>query len=261
VSAADQSKNLTKLLKSLASAYPDAPPLRPESPAVITAMDELVYSFLLWESTHHRAANAYKRLRDAFVDDNELRVTRNEEIMAVLGKTYPHAEERVMRLRAALRDVYLREHAVSLEKAKTLAKREARKYVESLEGMHPFVAARVVLLGFGGHAVPLEDRLLDKLAEAGVVDDGADVVKAQGSLERMVKAADAAEAAQLLQALSEDTGADVAALTSRSPSRSSAGAGGSKKKKTAPKRSASASVAKKAKPAAGGSARSKSRSN
>lgn len=173
---------------------------------------QLVYSFLLWDCSTNRADNAFKRLEDTYVDMNDLRVSRTEEIMGVLGKTYPRADERVARIKAALRDVYLREHAVSLASLREGGKREARKYLESLEGMHHFVAARVALLAMDSHAVPIEERLYAKFLKAGIFEPDTPIEKATGSIERHVKASEGLETYLILQAYSEDTSTDGSEL-------------------------------------------------
>ncbi len=252
MSSTDQTKAITTLLKSLGGVYTPEP--EPER----TPIDQLVFSYLLWESSATRAENAMKRLEDAFVDVNELRVSRTAEIMAVLGKTYPRAEDRVLRMKASLRDLFCREHAVTLEGAQRLSKRDGRKYVESLEGIPPFVAARICLLSLGSHAIPIEERLVARLAAAGVLPEDTDVARAASIFDRTVKAAEGREAAALLQALAEDASADIESLagargkrsprTSKKSTASKTGAKGGKssasKKKSTKKTSAKRSAAR-----------------
>ncbi|GEM_PF-460226 len=201
MSAADTAKSINAFLKRQPKG--DVPP----PPSDREPIGELVYSFLLWEASTSRADNAYKRILSQFVDFNDLRVSRRPELEAALGKTYPNIDERIMRLQAALQDVYVREYEVSLGVLDKLSKRDARKYLESLEGMPPYVAARVTLFVLGAHAVPVERRLLDQLIEAGVLEEGTDIEKAQGLLERHIKAEDGVAAYQKLQNFAENGGA------------------------------------------------------
>lgn len=204
MSSPDHAKNLTALLKKLRSRY-DVPEAVARPP-----LEEFVYSFLLWEASHSKADAAIKRITSTVVDFNELRVCRPPELMAFFGKSYPRAEERSLRLRAALQDLYLREYEVSLDAAVAMNKRDARKYIETLNGLPPFVVSRVMLLVFGAHAMPVDDRTMHKLIAAEVVEHGSDLVKAAGILERHVKAEEAVEVHELLQAWSEDSSADPA---------------------------------------------------
>lgn len=207
MSSSDHAAAFQNALDHLASVYEPA-----ERGEDLEPIRQLVYSFLLWDCTTSRADNAFKRLEDTYVDMNDLRVSRTEEIMGVLGKTYPRADERVARIKASLRDVYLREHAVSLASLREGGKREARKYLESLEGMHHFVAARVALLAMDSHAVPIEERLYAKFLKAGIFEPDTPIEKAIGSIERHVKASEGLDTYLILQAYSEDTSTDGSEL-------------------------------------------------
>lgn len=185
----DHAKALSALMRSLKAKYAPEGELPQRS-----ALEEMIYSFLLWEAPIAKADAAYRRMMNHVVDVNELRVCRPPEIIAVIGKTYPLAEERALRLKASLHEVYLREFAVSLDKCASLSKRDARKYLDTLEGMPPFVAARIVLLRLGGHAIPVDNNLLIRLIAKGVVEPEYDCARAEGVLERHVKADDAINA-------------------------------------------------------------------
>lgn len=198
MSAQDHAKALNTLLKSVKSKYD------PAELAERTPLEELVYSMLLWEAPASKADGAYKRIVASMVDFNELRVTRSPELVALMGKTYPRVEERAARLRAALNELFLREYAVTLDPCAAMSKRDARKYLESLEGCPQYVAARVLLLRMDGHAIPVDDRLNYRLMEAGVTEEDADCSKTAGVLERHVKAEDARAVHLLLQSWSED---------------------------------------------------------
>ncbi len=182
----DHARALNGLLRSMKSKYEPKEDLVERTP-----LEELIYSFLLWNAPIGKADAAYRRLMHHVVDINELRVCRPPEIIGVVGKTYPLAEERAMRLKASLQEVYIREFAVSLDRCASLSKRDARNYLDTLEGMPPFVAARVVLLRLGGHAIPVDDNLLCRLVAKEVVEPDYDCARAEGVLDRHVKADDA----------------------------------------------------------------------
>lgn len=195
----DHAKSLRSLVRTLKGSYEADASLAERS-----ALEELVYAFLLWEAPSVKADAAYKRLVHQMVDMNELRVCRWSEVASIIGKTYPLVEERSQRLKASLHELYLREYAVTLDKCAALSKRDARKYLDTLEGMTPFVAARVVLTRLGGHAIPVDERLLGRLVAEEVVEPDFDCAKAEGVLERNIKADDALEMHLLLQAWCDD---------------------------------------------------------
>ncbi|MGP1271976.1 MAG: hypothetical protein ACTS22_01450 [Phycisphaerales bacterium] len=179
-------------------------PPRPAAPAGIPAadngelvqdgiIDELVWAFLVWEAGEHRAAARFDAFVSHFVDLNELRVCLPDEIVAALGSSYPRSRERAERLVATLADIYTRQHAVSLAHLRQLGKREARAYLDSLEGIPAYAAARVALIALGCHAFPLDDRLTALLRSRGIIPETESDRAAPVWLERQVRAGDAAE--------------------------------------------------------------------
>ncbi len=170
-------------------------------------LQELVYSFLLWDATTTQARTLMRRLSETFVDSNELRVCLADELAEVMGDRYPRAWERSQRLRAALQDLYKREHGMRLTPLSSANKRDIRGYLDSLDGIPPFVAARVFLVGFGGHAVPCDARLADLLADEGVIDAKlTDPAEIGAWLERQIRAAESLEGGLLFQAWSDEKG-------------------------------------------------------
>lgn len=198
MSSTDHAKALNSLLRSIRGKFD------PVEPGDRTPLEEFVYGFLLWDATSAKADAAYKRVVNAMVDFNELRVSRPPELVGLMGKGYPRVEERAQRLRAALNELFVREYAVSLDACAAMSKRDARKYLETLDGCPPFVAARVLLLRMDGHAIPVDDKLNARLIEAEVADAESDPGKTAGIVERHVKAEDAPAVHLLLQAWSED---------------------------------------------------------
>ena len=182
--ASECAKNLTELLKTLPEGEPPAFDYENDPVAV------LVLSFLMWESSTDKALAAYERLFEFVADFNDLRVSMPHETTGYLGARYPKAMERSERLRATLRNIFLREHAVSLDARQGETKRQVRKYLESLEGMVPYVASRVMLLCFDTHTIPVDELLRGQLVVAGAVDEEATVSEISSWLSRHIKARD-----------------------------------------------------------------------
>lgn len=177
-------------------------------------LGEFVRSFLIWESTTAKAAAAAKRIEGAVVDFNELRVCLPEELVGLLGERYPRAGERAQRLRASLHELFVRHHAVSLEHLAEMPKREAYVYLESLEGVPAFVAARVHLLCLGGHSAPVDSRIAAALSDAGLIEPGTTAESVAGMIERRIRAGELASAYLHLQHWA-DEGPGVEARASR----------------------------------------------
>ncbi|GJM19811.1 MAG: hypothetical protein DHS20C14_20240 [Phycisphaeraceae bacterium] len=180
------------------------------------AMHELVYSFLLWESSHTKAERAITALRETVVDYNELRISYAEEIEPVLGARYPRAAERCARMHAALNQVYRLENGMTLARLREIPKRDARIYLSELEGVPPFVAARVAAVSLGVHAFPVDDRIAALAADADVAEPGTPHDELTGHFERGLRAGEALPAYLVIEA-------SLDAKPKRSKSKSKAG--------------------------------------
>lgn len=206
MSSTDPGKRLAALVKRLRVRFgpslADDPPISPSW--IDPNVDELIYSYLLWEATTPQARNAFKRLKDSYIDYNELRVSLPGEIAAVLGERYPRGEERSARLRATLFDLYRREYSVSLSSQIDGGKRDTRSYLESLDGIPQFVVDRLMLVRFGGHAVPTDDRLGGLLAAQGIIAPSTAAEEAASWLSRHIKAEDAQAVWPLLRSWSDE---------------------------------------------------------
>lgn len=206
MSANDHSKEIAALLKKLRAEFGAASEDVPSEQAIDPCeplMCEFVRSMMTWESTSAKAAAVMKRFAESVVDCNELRVCLADELVRIMGERYPRVEERALRLRAALNDLYSRQHAVSLEHLATLGKREAKEYMDGLDGVPRFVSARLSLLRLDVHAAPVDGRILKRLIEAGIAEPGMTPEAAAGLLERGVRAGELGEAYRLLQAWSD----------------------------------------------------------
>jgi endonuclease III len=182
-SAADPAKNLRSLLKKIGTVEPPE-----ELPGSDDPLGVLVMSFLMWEASTEKAVAAFRRLMEGVVDYNALRVCMPHETVELIGDRYPKVLERCQRMRACLRDIYLREHSVDLSRLATCGKRDVRKFIESLEGMPPYVAARVLLLCYDTHAVPVDEQLRGQLLKASAADEELDVPDLAIWLSRQIKA-------------------------------------------------------------------------
>lgn len=219
MNASENSREVVLLVKRLRSQYPDAalPPAaaggEPASAPAASPCDiepgepllcEFIRSFMMWESTTAKADAALRRLHEAVVDFNELRICLPDELIRVMGERYPRVEDRAMRLRAALGEIYRRQHAVTLEPLASMSKREAKDYLDSLEGVPRYVSSRLLLVRIGAHSAPVDGRIARRLVEAEIAENGSTPEAAAGSLERKVKAGDLLEVYQLLQAWADD---------------------------------------------------------
>jgi hypothetical protein len=169
-------------------------------PEGIDLVDLFVHSYLLWQAPSADAIAALKRLKAAFIDWNDLRVSLTSDIVDVIGHKHWRAADRVNRMRDAMNGIFRREHKVSLDRLRTLMKKDAVSYMDTLPGMVPFVANRVLLVGVDFHSVPVEEFGLQLLVQAGVFSPGMGLADAANWVTRHVKAEEARDAHRALVA-------------------------------------------------------------
>ena len=222
-----------------ASSGEEADPLEPVA--------QLVFSFLTWNATSRQADTAFGKIMAQVVDLNELRVSHAPEVIDLIGVRYPDAHNRVLRMLEAMNEVFEREHDYKLTSAQAKSKREQREYLDTLPGTPPFVAARVALLSFGAHAMPVDDRLLTLLIKAGVFEPGTAPADAEGWLTRQVKAGDAEEAYLALQEWADGQRVSLASPPKAAPVKKAPAKAPAKKpaEKRATKKKTAKKVAKK----------------
>ena len=151
-------------------------------------LNEFLRSFLIWDAGVPAARDAAERISRQLVDFNDLRVCLPGDLESILGEDYPGVAARAQRLRAALSDLVRRTHTVTLEQLATMSKRDARAYLDSLEGVPPFVSARVVLVSLDVHAMPMDRRTHAKLVENGAMAEDTTPEHAAEHIQRRVKA-------------------------------------------------------------------------
>jgi len=161
---------------------------RPEELTPQDVTTEMILACLSATTTQSRARAALSRLRSAFVDYNELRVCRPEEVAEVLGKSYPQAQAAAEQIVALLRSVFQKKDNLDLDHLTESSKREAKIVLENLSGATPYVVACVMLWSLRAHAFPVNEQMLAMLRAEEVVAPKSDAADVQGFLERHISA-------------------------------------------------------------------------
>ncbi|MCE9620435.1 MAG: hypothetical protein K8R92_11100 [Planctomycetes bacterium] len=151
----------------------------------------LIESFLLMDASRDQTAHALSRIQHDMVDFNDLRVSLVKEMVETIGVRYPEAHDRCVLMRRSLNDIFKRQHKVSLEHLTAIPKRDAKSYIESLDGISPFVAARVCLLGLNIHAVPMDRTSIRLLVESDILTAAGSAADISQLMLRHVRAEDA----------------------------------------------------------------------
>lgn len=164
---------------------------REGKPAPVEKLDPLkalVRGAMAFDVSDQRADDAVKAIDREFVNLNELRVATDLEIQEMLGTRYPAIEQRVQMITKCLNAIFEKEHTLSLDRLKTISKRDARQFVRELPDITPFVEAYVMLFGFESPCIPVDSEMMNLLREEGVIDDKMTIEETQKFLEHNIKA-------------------------------------------------------------------------
>jgi endonuclease III len=177
---------------------------KPDPIAPLAPLDALVRGAMSYDVSDSRADDAIRAISKEFVDLNELRVATDLEIQELLGQRYPAIEQRVAMITQALNDIFEREHTMSLDRLKTVSKREARQFLRELPGIHPFVEAFIMVMSLEGHAIPVDEGILAVLRDHEIVEEQTSLEEAQRFLEHHLKAEEAYEFFILIRRAGQD---------------------------------------------------------
>jgi endonuclease III len=177
-------KKFNGLLRKIKTAH------RGQVPDEVEPVTQLIISFLEYNATRSMASKAFENVMAQMVDINDLRITLPKELIAIIGDGYPEVQERIVRMRESLYEIYRREHCVSMESIRGRNKKQVANYLQTLPGMVPYVSSQVMLLNYGFHAVPIDDRMAEMLRSEGVVDEHSTTEDISHFIERLVKSGD-----------------------------------------------------------------------
>jgi endonuclease III len=161
---------------------------KPPAREPLEPLEALVRGAMSYDVSDSRAEDAMKAIGREFVDLNELRVATDLEIQELLGVKYPDIEHRVAMITQSLNDIFEREHTLSLDRLRSVSKRDARQFLRELPNITPFVEAYVMLFSFDGHAVPLDDEMVAYLRHQEILDEQTPLEEAQKFVEHHLKA-------------------------------------------------------------------------
>jgi endonuclease III len=164
---------------------------KPEIPEADEPVNRLMIGLLASEASEVRATRAVAVLRETMVDINEIRVSTATEIAEACGGVVAGDVVGTGHIRRALNSIFQKQHAVTLEHLKKAGRREAKHFLESVDGMDSCAVAHVLLWSLGGHAIPVDRRMYELLKREKLVEPTASVDEVQAFLERNVSAADA----------------------------------------------------------------------
>jgi endonuclease III len=174
-----------------------------ESAVYDEPVDALIYAIVSENMTETTAQSTIKRFNEYFIDHNDLRVSRAEEIVEILGVDTPVTRDIALNLTKVLAAVFQKYHNVSLDVLKKMGKKPARQILEKLGGASPFVVSYCMLTALQGHAIPLAGNMISYLRNNQMVHPDADEQQIRSFLARQISASNAFEFYALLRHESE----------------------------------------------------------
>jgi hypothetical protein len=194
----EYSKKIQKLYRSLKKK-----PGKQTPADFVEPVDALVIAIISENLTETQAQAAIKKLKDYFVDWNDLRVATVEEIVEVLGPDFPSARNIGATLVSVLNAVFEKHNMLGLQSLRKLGKRPAKILIEKLAGMTPFVVDYCMLTSMQGHAIPLTPKMIEYLKAGDFINAEAPYDEIEGFLCRLISIKNAYEFYALLRHESE----------------------------------------------------------
>jgi endonuclease III len=194
----DYSKKIQKLYRTLNRKYPKVQKVSYEEVEYA-----VVYGIISENMSEKATEAAFKNIFDYFVDLNDLRVSRADEIIEMLGEDTPETRYIASIINKVLGGIYNEYHKVSLESLKKMGKRPAKQILEKIDGISRFVVDYCMLTSLKGHAIPLTKTMVEFLKNNELVNPEADEGEIEGFLAKQISAKNGYEFYALLRRESE----------------------------------------------------------
>ena len=194
----EYAQKVQKLYRSWKREYPKVQNVTHDEPT-----DAIVYATLSENMSEAATKAAIKKFTDYFVDLNDLRISRAEEIIELLEQDTSVTRQIAYTLTKTLMAIFDEYHTISLKALRKVGKRPAKQVIQRLDGISHFVVNYCMLTAMQGHAIPLTKQMLEYLKSSESVDPEADEQQIEGFLTRQISAKNAYEFYALLRHESE----------------------------------------------------------
>jgi endonuclease III len=186
---------INKVLKVVKKHYKPAAPPKDRS-----LLQHLLFACCLENSPYEPAEKVFQTLSTDYFDWNEVRVSTIRELAEAL-KPLNDPQDAATRLKRVLQSVFETHYSFDLEPMKKQNIGQAVKTLEKYNGSTPFVVAYVTQNALGGHAIPINQGLLESMRIVGVISDAEAAKGTVPGLERIVPKSKGAEVGSMLHQL------------------------------------------------------------
>jgi hypothetical protein len=198
MSTSSRATLLNKLQKFLKRTY-KATPVKGEQPL----MESMLFAACLENARHDVAVQSLEKLRAAFFDWNEIRVSTVKELAEAMAPL-PEPGEAATRVKGILQSVFESDYSFDLEHLKKQNIGAAVKRLQKLQGATPFNVAYATQTALGGHSIPLDKGTLGVLVVLGMINDSEAQAGVVPGMERAISKNKGQEFAALLHELGAD---------------------------------------------------------
>jgi hypothetical protein len=185
-------------------------PVKSHMPKYSDPVEAMIFGILTEAMPEAKARSAYAAIQENFVDWNDLRVSRLEEISEVLREDLETSERVTTNLTLSLNRIFHGHDMVSLTMLAEMGKRPARKFLEEMPGLSRFVIDYIMLTSLDAHSIPLTKKMQDYLKNTGLIDPTATEDETEGFLQRQISASNAWQFYMTLRRESEKPGGEKA---------------------------------------------------
>lgn len=198
-SQGDKQAALVKIVKQLKRVYGSVP-----KPLNLPVFETLLYGICLEDVDFERARKAFDRLRNSFLDWNEVRVTTVTELDHIL-EHLPDSAIRAVRMRQLLMHIYDHQYSFDIDGLKKRTQDLVQRQLIRIKHLTPFARNYVTQASLGAHVIPLDKRMLLTAVWLGLVPAGVHEDEAGDLLKSLVRKADGVEFFYLLKCFSTST--------------------------------------------------------
>jgi hypothetical protein len=165
--------------------------------------ESLVHGAVLEYMSESVTNAAFKKFGAHFVDYNDMRVSRPEEIVEMLGQDTEDARKVGANVIQILAAIFRKYNNVNLDSLRKVGKRQSRLIIEKFDGVSRFCVDYCMLTALQGHAIPLTKVMTKYLRDNELVHPEAQFDDIEGFLTRQISATNAYEFYSLLRRESE----------------------------------------------------------
>jgi hypothetical protein len=161
--------------------------------------ESLIYAAVLEYMSESVTKAAFKKFGSHFVDFNDMRVSRPEEIVEMLGQDSEDARKVGANIIRILAGIFRKYNNVNLDSLRKDGKRQSRVIIEKFDGISRFCVDYCMLTALQGHAIPLTEAMIKYLRDNELVHPEAQFDDIEGFLTRQISATNAYEFYSLLR--------------------------------------------------------------